>query len=209
MGARIDEVDYNGFPKVATNMRSEAEKLNKEINDLYKSLAEMKKDWYGPRYDELVKNFNKMIPDLNEITKLTVTKMPFTLETIANNYAKVDIGKGITAAVETAAKKIKDVAKSAKLNLRFEEKNVKTYQSSMETNLDKVLKLMDSIEERYKQLNWKSDASDEFQKTFKKLKSNITTNITGIKKDFTRLMNEARDDMQMVENANKTNNVKK
>ena len=199
---RIEEVDYNAFPGIAGNMRNDAIQLNKEVKELYKTLAEMKKNWYGPRYDELVTSFNKMIPDLNEILKLTVTKVPFTLETIANNYAKVDLGKGITAAVEKASDAIADVAKSAKRTFRFKETAVRSNQSSMDKNLKKVLELMDSIESKYKKLNWKSEASDEFQRKFTALKKNISLSITDVSKQFTKLMNDAIQDVSKAEKAN-------
>ena len=200
----IDDVDYNGFPKVAKGMRSDAEELNNQVKELYDRLAEMKKDWYGPRYDELVKSFNKMIPDLNKIMELTVTKMPFTIEKIANNYAKVDTGKGITSAVETATKKIAEVVESAKQRLRFDETKVNEDKQNMDTNLNRVLELMDSIEEKYKTLEWKSDAASNFEKTFKNLKNNITNNITDTKKQFKELMDKTLSDMKDVENANKS-----
>lgn len=200
----IDDVDYNGFPKVAKGMRTDAEELNDQVKELYDRLAEMKKDWYGPRYDELVKTFNRMIPDLNKIMELTVTKMPFTLEKIANNYAKVDTGKGITSAVETATKKIAEVVESAKQRLRFDETKVNEDKQNMDTNLNRVLELMDSIEEKYKTLEWKSDAASDFEKTFKKLKNNITNSITDTKKQFKDLMDKTLSDMKEAENANKT-----
>ena len=201
--ARIDEVDYQGFPRVAKGMRDDAVKMNKEITELYNTLKEMKKDWYGPRYDELVKGFNKMIPDFDNMLKLTVTKVPFTLETIANNYAKVDMGKAVTTAIEKATKKIANVALSAKKTLRFEDNDVDAKRKKMEKNLDKVNDLMNSIEAKYNKINWKSDASDEFKKTFKSLKTNIVKNTTAIKKDFKKLMDQSAEDMRKAEQANK------
>jgi len=201
--ARIDEVDYQGFPRVAKGMRDDAVKMNKEITELYNTLKEMKKDWYGPRYDDLVKGFNKMIPDFDNMLKLTVTKVPFTLETIANNYAKVDMGKAVTTAIEKATKKIANVALSAKKTLRFEDNDVDAKRKKMEKNLDKVNDLMNSIEAKYNKINWKSDASDEFKKTFKSLKTNIVKNTTAIKKDFKKLMDQSAEDMRKAEQANK------
>lgn len=201
--ARIDEVDYQGFPRAAKGMRDDAVKMNKEITELYNTLKEMKKDWYGPRYDDLVKGFNKMIPDFDNMLKLTVTKVPFTLETIANNYAKVDLGKAVTTAIEKATKKIANVALSAKKTLRFEDNDVDAKRKKMEKNLDKVNDLMNSIEAKYNKINWKSDASDEFKKTFKNLKTNIVKNTTAIKKDFKKLMDQSAEDMRKAEQANK------
>ena len=136
--------------------------------------------------------------------ELTVTKMPFTIEKIANNYAKVDTGKGITSAVETATKKIAEVVESAKQRLRFDETKVNEDKQNMDTNLNRVLELMDSIEEKYKTLEWKSDAASNFEKTFKNLKNNITNNITDTKKQFKELMDKTLSDMKDVENANKS-----
>lgn len=203
MATRIEEVDYRGFPKIATAMRQNAVNLNKEATTAYATVTIMKKDWYGPRYDELVKIFNNMIPDFEKVLKLTVTDFPYTLEVIANNYSTVDTGKKMTAATKTPIKKIEKISPSGKTTMRFMENNVKTHQNNINKNFDKILELMNSIEANYKKVNWKSEAAEAFKQTFNKLKKDITKNVTETKKQFTKLMNQTIDDMERFEKANK------
>ena len=88
MSTTIEEVDYNGFSRIAKAMREDAIKLNKEVTMAYATVGVMEKNWYGPRYDDLVKIFNKMIPDFENILKLTVTDFPYTLELSDANIGK-------------------------------------------------------------------------------------------------------------------------
>ena len=83
--ARIDRVDYVAMPGQAKKMREYALELNSELKAAYSNVAEMHNAWYGIRYNELVKDFNGLVEQINELLDLVVTKVPFTIETIAKN----------------------------------------------------------------------------------------------------------------------------
>ena len=106
--AQIDHVDYEAMPRQAKQMREYAIELNGEIRTAYSNVGEMHNSWYGIRYNELVKDFNELVPQVNDLLKLVVTDIPFAVETIANNYAQADKGQNVTSAEETAANKIEN-----------------------------------------------------------------------------------------------------
>lgn len=202
MSTTIEEVDYNGFPRIAKAMREDAIKLNKEVTMAYATVGVMGKNWYGPRYDDLVKIFNKMIPDFENILKLTVTDFPYTLELVANNYSTVDTGKKVTSAEKTPIQKIQNISLSGKTTFRFMEENVKTNQTDINKNFDRILGFIDSIEANYKKLNWVSAAAKEFEMKFNRLKNDISTKVSDTKVQFKKLMDQTVEDIQRSESAN-------
>ena len=102
--ANITNVDYVAIPAQAQNMRALGQELNNELSTAYQSIANMHNCWYGKRYNELVKEFNNMVQQINELLELVVGEIPFALETIANNYSQADQGSNITSAAKTAPK---------------------------------------------------------------------------------------------------------
>ena len=110
--ARIDRVDYVAMPGQAKKMRENALELNSELKAAYSIVAEMHNAWYGIRYNELVKDFNGLVEQINELLDLVVTKVPFTIETIANNYSKADKDQNVVSAEETAVNKIEELYKN-------------------------------------------------------------------------------------------------
>jgi len=202
MSSSIEEVDYNGFPRIAKAMRGDAIKLNKEVTMAYATVGVMQKNWYGPRYDDLVKIFNKMIPNFENILKLTVTDFPYTLELVANNYSTVDTGKKVTSAEKTAIQKIQNISLSGKTTFRFMEENVKANQNDINKNFERILGFMDSIEANYKKLNWISASAKEFEMKFTRLKNDITKNVEDTQKQFKILMDQTIADVAKSEKAN-------
>ena len=202
MSSSIEEVDYNGFPRIAKAMRGDAINLNKEVTMAYATVGVMQKNWYGPRYDDLVKIFNKMIPNFENILKLTVTDFPYTLELVANNYSTVDIGRKVTTAEKTAIQKIEKIAPSGKTTFRFLEENVITHQNNIYKDFEKILGFINDIEASYKKLNWVSASAKEFEMKFTRLKNDITNNVEDTKKQFKNLMDQAIADVARAEKAN-------
>ena len=198
----IQVVDYEKIPGYAKNMRGQAERLNKEITEAYASVNEMRKAWYGKRYNDLVRQFNGMIPELNEMLTLVVTNIPATLEAVANNYAKVDTGKAVTMQVREPAKKISEVGLSNEEGLHFQTTEVTAKEKSISKNFNNAKELMNQIESTYKQITWKSEAADAFKARFTKLKTNIVKAFDETEKQFKKLMDAALEDMKKAEGAN-------
>ena len=201
--ARIENVDYKTMPSQANEMRGEAKLLNKELNLAYEGIKGMHEVWYGKRYNELVDGFNDMIPALNDLLTLVVNEIPYTLETIANNYAQVDCGRKVVTPNNDAPQKIRTLEKRQDNGLRFLSADVNSVKQKVSTNFSHAKELMDKIETIYSKVTWKSDASEQFRTKFKTLKNQIVASFEKINTQFNKLMKQTEQDMEIAEKANK------
>lgn len=200
--AQIKNVDYEAMPGQASQMRSLGQELNSELTTAYSNITNMHNVWYGIRYNALVKEFNNVIPQINELLNLVVGEIPFALETIANNYAQADKGANVTSAQNTAPNKISDIPIINDVGMRFITADVESIQSQVVSNLDKATEKMNAIEGVYGQIDWQSEASDAFKSTFTRLKGEIITSFGNIKTQFTKLMTQTQEDVQAAESSN-------
>ena len=200
--AKIQNVDYERIPGQATQMRSEGQVLNTELKSAYESINLMRNFWYGKRYDSLVKEFNEIIPDINELLTLVVSEFPYALEIIANNYSQADKGANVTSPQNTAPNKINKILFSTGVGLRFISAQVEMTQTQVEKNFDNAKEKMNEIESIYNQIQWESEASQAFKAKFTKLKSQIISSFENIKSQFAKLMTQAQQDIQAAETSN-------
>lgn len=200
--ANIGNVDYRAIPGQANSMREKGRELNSELTNAYKSIGDMHNSWYGVRYNDLVKSFNKIIPDLNEMLKLVVTDVPFSLETVANNYAQADTGAKVASATQEAANKIVELPTPADVGMKFLTGPVEEVQNNVSNNFKNAKDKMDQIEVTFGQIAWESEAATTYKARFKSLKDKIVTSLDSLNADFTSLMNQAKEDIQATENAN-------
>lgn len=200
--AKIDVVDYEAIPGQTSQMRSQARELNNEMTTAYANIAEMHNSWYGKRYNELVKSFNLMAPQINELLELVLGQIPYTLDTIANNYSQADTGSNVTGAVKEEPKKIADISISNDVGMRFVTADVQTTQKNVSNNFNNAKDKMNAIESTYARINWQSEASEAFKARFTKLKADIVKSFNEIEQQFVTLMNQTLEDMQTTENAN-------
>lgn len=200
--ANITKVDYEAIPRQAMSMRTHGKELNVELTTAYQSIEGMHKSWFGQRYNALVAEFNKIIPSLNELLELVVDELPFTLETVANNYALADKGSGVTRAAKESPRKIANINVPSDIGMKFITAEVESVQQSVSRNLENAKEKMDAIESEYGKITWQSEAAEAFQIRFRKLKTQIVRSFEDLKAQFTALMNQTKDDIQKTENAN-------
>lgn len=203
--AKIQTVDYEKMPSQAKQMRAEGKVLNTEMTKAYKSIADMHSSWYGKRYNELVKAFNSLVPQLNEMLELVVRDIPSTLETIANNYSQADRGQNATSVDNTGANKIQNLTITNDVGLKFITSTVASVQKQVSSNFKNAKDKMNKIESMYSKITWKSEASEAFASKFKKLKTNIITSFTNIESQFSKLMEQTKSDVEKAEKANTVN----
>ena len=200
--AHIAKVDYEAIPSHANQMRKLAQDINSELTNAYISIQNMHGSWYGKRYNALVKEFNNLIPSINELLVLIVGDIPFSLEKIANNYAQADRGSKITNATNTSPRKVADLAMPNDVGLRFITNEVTSVKTKVSTNFKNAKIKMNTIEAAYNKINWQSEGSESFKEKFTKLKKNIVEAFDSIENSFTKLMQQTLDDIQATENAN-------
>ncbi len=200
--ANIQNVDYEALPGQAAQMRSHGQELNNELTMAYQRITDMHAVWYGVRYNALVKEFNTIIPQINDLLNLVVGEIPFTLETIANNYAQADTGANVTSAQKTEPNRIMDIAIHNDVGMRFITGDVEEVQTQVTSNLNDAKAKMDTIESVYAQIQWQSEAADAFRSTFTRLKSQIVSSFENIKSQFTNLMSQTQQDVQSAETSN-------
>ena len=200
--ARIDHVDYEAMPRQAKAMREYALELNSELRAAYTNIGEMHNSWYGVRYNELVKDFNELIPQINDL--LVVTEIPFAVETVANNYAQADKGQNVTSAEETSANNIENLPITNDVGMRFMTSDVANTQRNVSAKFDSSKELMNKIESEYNRVDWQSEASESFKARFEKLKNDILSAFDNINNEFSKLMTQTQED---IENTEKSNTV--
>ena len=200
--ARIDHVDYEAMPRQAKAMREYALELNSELRAAYTNIGEMHNSWYGVRYNELVKDFNELIPQINDLLKLVVTEIPFAVETVANNYAQADKGQNVTSAEETSANNIENLPITNDVGMRFMTSDVANTQRNVSAKFDSSKELMNKIESN--RVDWQSEASESFKARFEKLKNDILSAFDNINNEFSKLMTQTQED---IENTEKSNTV--
>ena len=199
---KIDHVDYEAMPRQAKAMREYALELNNELRTAYSNVGEMHNSWYGVRYNELVKDFNELIPQVNDLLKLVVTEIPFAVETIANNYAQADKGQNVTSAEETSANNIENLPITNDVGMRFMTAEVANTQRSVSEKFDASKELMNKIEAEYNRVEWQSEASESFKARFNKLKNDILMAFDNINNEFSKLMTQTQQDIETTEKAN-------
>ena len=200
--AKIDHVDYEAMPRQAKAMREYALELNTELRTASSNVGEMHNSWYGVRYNELVKDFNELIPQVNDLLKLVVTEIPFAVETIANNYAQADKGQNVTSAEETSANNIENLPITNDVGMRFMTAEVANTQRSVSEKFDASKELMNKIEAEYNRVEWQSEASESFKARFNKLKNDILMAFDNINNEFSKLMTQTQQDIETTEKAN-------
>ncbi len=203
--AQIMNVDYEAMPNQAKQMREYARELNTELKNAYSSIEEMHNSWYGIRYNELVKDFNEMAPQLNQLLDLVVREIPFALETIANNYSQADRGQNATTAEETAPNKIENLPIMNDVGMRFITSDVANTQRVVSEKFEASKDLMNKIESEYAKVQWQSEASESFKARFTQLKGEIIASFENINTQFAKLMTQTQQDIETTEKANTVN----
>ena len=199
--AKIESVDYNDLPRVANTISSTATQLYNELKNAYAEVSNMHNNWYGKRYNALVTEFNNLVPELNEMLKLTMHDIPYTLRLVANNYSQAD-GAGN---IQTATDDANTIAQLSTFNdtgMRFVTENVEASQKKVTGNFTNASNDMDQIYTDFKTAKWTSEAATAFDSKLNSLKNSIKAQLENLNKSFVSLMTQTLSDMASTETAN-------
>ena len=201
--ANIGNVDYMSIPAKTDQMRGVGRELNEKMQNMYDKIKELHEFWYGERYNRLVEGFNKIRPSVNNIVELIFTQLPSSLDTIANNYSKLDRSMNIRTVSEEKPRIIEELPKMDDTGkFRFISNSVADVKQDVEAKISKGIELIDEFENIYRTIDWESDAATAYQSLFARLKEEVVTSLNNLKKDFTELMLQAEQDAKLTEDTN-------
>lgn len=201
--ANIGNVDYMSIPAKTDQMRGVGRELNEKMQNMYDKIRELHEFWYGERYNRLVEGFNKIRPSVNNIVELIFTQLPASLDTIANNYSKLDRSMNIRTVSDEKPRIIEELPKMDDTGkFRFISNSVADVKQDVEAKISKGIELIDEFENIYRTIDWESDAATAYQSLFAKLKEEVVTSLNNLKKDFTELMLQAEQDAKLTEDTN-------
>lgn len=201
--ANIGNVDYMSIPAKTDQMRGVGRELNEKMQNMYDKIRELHEFWYGERYNRLVEGFNKIRPSVNNIVELIFTQLPASLDTIANNYSKLDRSMNIRTVSDEKPRIIEELPKMDDTGkFRFISNSVAEVKQEVEAKISKGIELIDEFENIYRTIDWESDAATAYQSLFAKLKEEVVTSLNNLKKDFTELMLQAEQDAKLTEDTN-------
>jgi len=198
----IESVDYNVLQQKAGEIREEGRTLMSGMRDAFTKIGGMSSAWYGKRYNMLVDEFNKIIPSLNEISRLTMVDFPNALDAIAVNYARADMAEGFAPKQSDDIIQITEIAHSQATGLRFVTSEVETVHGEIKTCFTNANSQLESIDGTCNSLPWTSEAQEAFVATFKNLKTQIQQSFDTIINAFNTLIEGVKSDMQATEDAN-------
>ena len=204
--AIIGNVDYQSIPLKTDKMRESGKNLCNEMHAMYNTVERIHDDWYGARYNDLVKAFNNIRPSINSMLELVFTTIPATLDTVANNYSKVDRQVPLRAVSEEKPQIVEDIPViNDEGKFRYITASVEEKRKAVEANISKSVLLLDEFEGIYRTIDWESDAATVYRAKFTELKGELITSFEDLKKQFSELMAQAEKDIQATENANTVN----
>ena len=199
--------DYNSMSKLAQEIRDEGKLINNSLITAYNEVKSMydASEWRGISYNELVGDFQKISPDLEEILKIVVQNVPYALETVANNYSVADSGSKVKPAVNEPPKKLPTLILGQTKYMQYEEGKIATRADKICKELDSVINRIDSIDAKFGKIQWEGIAADAFKVKFKNLKNKTKSALESIRKQFKQIIDTRKENMRRTEKANTAN----
>lgn len=195
------KVDYESMASKAKQIREYGKELNFELVSVYKNIGDMHNYWNGKRYIALAREFNSIVSSINELLKIVVNKIPCTLEKIANNYSQADNNSNITTVDNQSPSIVNNISIYNDTSLKFITNEVSAIQQKVTINFRNVKEKLDKIESTSNSITWQSESASIFRNHIGKLKNDIVTACEELNNQFTNLINQAKEDIQIAENA--------
>ena len=198
--ANVQNVNYEEIPSKAKSMRELGKDINRKLVKIYNSIDEMHNYWYGIRFNELEMSFNDFVSDINELLQLIVGDIPFELETIANDYSKLESGMDLTSAVNIPPIRIQLLEIKNDVGMRFISSEVITIHESIKQDFETVVSDLDEYQGIFSQIDWNSDAANVYKSKFDRIKASFNNKIDDINAKFDAIIIQTEEDVENAEN---------
>lgn len=201
MGAEI-LIDYENLPRQSSNIRNSAVQINKKLAEVYNKIGNMHENWYGMRYNDLVRGLNSIIPQLNQFLSVIETDLPYVIEAISNNFSEVDIKQRVTTEQKTNIQNIQPIPVVNDIGLRYLDVEVENVRKEVVADLNEIRGIMEDIGGTVGQLVMECDGSEEFKSQFSKLKESFNQSLSNIENTVVEYMNKTKIQIEKAEKAN-------
>ena len=199
---RVVNIDYENIPGQANNIKNISKQLGDKLLDIYKNISAMHEFWYGKRYNDLVQNINKLIPQMNSFLEVTVSEVPHIIETIANNFSEVDTNGRVTAAQKEGFQKIEQLSIKEDVGMRFVSEEIANIEQTIISEFHEAISLVDMLSREAEGIGIDYDVGNNFKSQFKSFSNSFKQYIETAESQFTVLMLNTRMQMQKTEMAN-------
>ena len=198
--ASVQNVDYEEIPSKARTMRQLGKDINGKLTKIYNSIDEMHDYWYGIRFNELEMSFNDLVSDMNELLQLTVGDIPFVLETIANNYARLDRGMALTSAVNISPIRIPLLDIKNDVGMRFISSEVINIHESIKHDFEIVVSDLNEYQSIFSQIDWNSEVANIYKSKFDRIKASFNNQIDDFNAKIDAIIIQTEEDVENAEN---------
>lgn len=199
------KIDYESVPMQAKSIRDNAEEINTKLLYVYNEIEAMHQYWYGKRYNQLVNNFNNLVPQLNKFLNAIVGDIPYIFEKIANSISTIDIQQSVTTEQKESVQKLSEVPVIEDVGMRYNTKEVENISESIKKTLQEISELMEKIKQTGDQLSIECINSGELKTRFGNMANAFQQVINNIETQFTELMQKDKELMEATEMANNVN----
>lgn len=201
------KANYQSFANYAGKIETAGNELYNLVNDSYKKLEELHNDdgWQGVRYVELVKSFNKITSDLNDIINDVSYGIPNALRTMGTNYGNFDTDS-FSSGSSSDAKKVSDIMEPQDSAIVFNESAVETAKSEVSSNFsdakEKITIAKETIMDMNSNGDWAGDAYDKYAEKLTTYETKIHSSLDQLVSDYEQAMNNTIADANKTETAN-------
>ena len=170
----------------------------------YTRLQNMSADWYGTRYNELMRSFNGELRNLvNQMIDLTEHIIPVEIEKIRNNYARVNGDALVNRIADVKPEQISEIPMSETASLHFDDAKVEEAKKEVLNNFMNADERVGDIKSSINSMSsWEGEASETFNRKINELQASINKAIEEIKTQFNSAMEAASKDYNLAENKN-------
>ena len=122
------------------------------------------------------------------------------METIANDYSKLESGMDSTSAVNISPIRIQLLDMKNDVGMRFISSEVITIHESIKQDFETVVSDLNEYQGIFSQIDWNSDAANVYKSKFDRIKDSFNNKIDDINAKFDAIIIQTEEDVENAEN---------
>ena len=122
------------------------------------------------------------------------------METIANDYSKLESGMDSTSAVIISPIRIQLLDMKNDVGMRFISSEVITIHESIKQDFETVVSDLNEYQGIFSQIDWNSDAANVYKSKFDRIKASFNNKIDDINAKFDAIIIQTEEDVENAEN---------